>query len=270
MSGIEYRFTSGALRFDHATTHVMGVVNVSPESKNLDAFSPHPAQTRAMGERYRQAGATIIDLGAQSSHFDNAELDPDVEIDRLLPHLAVLVEDGHLVSVDTWKPAVAAAAIEGGVSIINDTGGSRDQMLEAVAGADVGLVTMYLEGLSPLMIGEATMTEEKAEVTRDQLAEQLKALQAAGIRYPITDPGIGISYRSDYTEYTHQQLRVIRGLPLLRRLGPPVLVPVPRKSEFARVAAFIALSLEYGADIIRVHDVEAACDLVRLFGREPT
>jgi dihydropteroate synthase len=62
-------------------------------------------------------------------------------------------------------------------------------------------------------------------------------------------------------------LRVIRGLPVLGHLGAPVLVPVPRKAEFARVAAFIALSLEYGADIIRVHDVDAACDLVKLFGR---
>lgn len=268
MSDFEYRFGMGSLHFDGASTHVMAVVNLSPESKNRDTFSSSTAETLERARRYRDSGATIIDLGAQSSHFDNPELDPNTEIERLRPHLEPLVDAGFVVSVDTWKPAVAAMAIGLGAAIINDTGGTRDEMVAVVAGHPVALVAMYLEGENPLLAGEVDVDEGKVTVTGDRLADQLAVLRAAGIGLPIIDPGIGISYRSDYDDYTRHQLRVVRGLPRLRRLGAPVLVPVPRKAEFARVAAFVALGLEYGADIIRVHDVEAACDLVRLFGRQ--
>lgn len=267
MTSLDYSLQAGALGFDGTSTHVMAVINLSPESKNRDTFSASPSVTVEWATRHRDLGATIIDLGAQSSHFENPDLAPEVERERLLPHLASLVEAGFIVSVDTWKPEVAMAAIAAGAAIINDTGGTREGMLEAVAGTDVGLVAMYLEGDTPLTVGPATITPAKAVETRARLEEQLASIQGAGIRYPIIDPGIGISYRSDYDDYTRQQLDVIRGLPLLRSLGPPVLVPIPRKAEPARVASFMALSLEYGADIIRVHDVEMACDLVDLFGR---
>lgn len=267
MSVFEYRFDAGTLRFDGSSTHVMAVVNLSPESKNRDTFSASPAETLERALRHRDSGASIIDLGAQSSHFDNPELDSSTEIERLRPHLEQLVDAGFLVSVDTWKPAVAAMAIDLGAAIINDTGGTRREMVAVVADHPVALVAMYLEGDSPLLVGEIDLDEAKVAATGDQLADQLEYLRAAGIGFPILDPGIGISYRSDYDDYTRHQLRVVRGLPRLRRLGAPVLVPIPRKAEPGRVAAFVSLSLEYGADIIRVHDVEAACDLVRLFGR---
>lgn len=258
---------AGTLRFDDETTHVMGVINLSPESKNTDTIAATASEALAMADRYRSAGASCIDLGAQSSHFENPELAAEEEVGRLLPVLTALVDDGHLVSVDTWKPLVATAAIEAGAAIVNDTGGSTDEMVAAVAGKDVGLVAMYLEGRSPLDVGAMRFSDAKGEEMRQHLAARVGRLAEAGVRFPITDPGIGISYRSDYAAYTRQQVSVIRSLDLLRELGPPVLVPVPRKAEPARVAAFIALSLEHRADLIRVHDVEVACDLVDLFGR---
>ena len=259
--------SSGVVRFDDDTTHVMAVINLSPESKNRDTFAPDVERARAMADRHVGAGATFIDVGAQSSHFENPELAVEEELRRLMPVLDALVADGHLVSVDTWKPEVAVAAIEAGAAVINDTGGSKDAMVSAVAGHSVGLIAMYLEGVSPLDVGDMRFSDEKGDEMRDHLAGQLGRLSDSGVRFPITDPGIGISYRSDYAAYTRQQVRVIRSLDLLRSLGPPVLVPVPRKAEPARVAAFITLSLEHRADIIRVHDVDVACDLVDLFGR---
>ncbi|UCG40792.1 MAG: dihydropteroate synthase [Acidimicrobiia bacterium] len=258
---------SGSVRFDDDTTHVMGVVNLSPESKNVDTIARTVDEARTMAGRYREAGATFIDLGAQSSHFDNPELEGEEEISRLLPALEALVADRHLVSVDTWKPEVARAAIEAGAAIINDTGGSSEEMVGVVSGQSVGLIAMYLEGRSPLDVGAMRFSGDKGVEMRHHLSAQLERLTGAGVRFPISDPGIGISYRSDYAAYTRQQVEVIRSLDLLRSLGPPVLVPVPRKAEPARVHAFIALSLEHRADIIRVHDVEVACDLVDLFGR---
>ena len=83
----------------------------------------------------------------------------------------------------------------------------------------------------------------------------------------ILDPGIALNYRGDYRAYTRLQLEVIRESASLHELGKPVRIPVPRKAEDHRVMAYISLALEYGADFIRVHDVEEAADLVSLFGR---
>ena len=83
----------------------------------------------------------------------------------------------------------------------------------------------------------------------------------------IVDPGIALSYRGDYVSYTQMQLAVIADSEHLRLLGKPVLIPIPRKRDGHRVAAYISLALEHRADIIRVHDVAMACDLARLFGR---
>ena len=101
------------------------------------------------------------------------------------------------------------------------------------------------------------------------VADALAELEAMGITDVIVDPGISINYRGDYLAYTRMQLDVIRGLDALRGLGRPILVPIPRKQEDHRVAAYIAMALEYRADMIRVHDVEMACDLARLYDRLP-
>jgi len=263
-------FTSAGhtIRFDGGTTHVMAVVNLSPESKNRDTFAADADEAAAMAERHRRAGATIIDLGAQSSVRGNEELDPTEELGRLLEPLRRLVAEGHVVSVDTWKPAVAAAAVDCGAAIVNDTGGLGDPaMVEVVARSGVAAVAMYLEGTSPIAVSDYAHSDDKAFEMAETLGARLAALAAAGVTQTIVDPGIGITYGTDYAAYTRLQLAVVRDLGRLKALGHPVLVPVPRKVEPARVAAFMTLALEHGADVIRVHDVEAACDLVRLFDR---
>ena len=80
----------------------------------------------------------------------------------------------------------------------------------------------------------------------------------------LVDPGLSINYRSDYEAYGQLQLATIRALDVLRGAGEPVLIPVPRKADTHRMLAYLTLSIEYGADVLRVHDVEAACDLVTL------
>ena len=84
----------------------------------------------------------------------------------------------------------------------------------------------------------------------------------------LVDPGLSINYRSDYEQYGQLQLATIRSMSALRAAGEPVLIPVPRKATTHRMLAYLTLSIEYGADVLRVHDVEAACDLVTLLGRK--
>ncbi len=248
----------------------MAVINLSPESRNLHTVAATLDQARAMAHRYRDWGATVIDLGGQSSHYDNPTLSSTEESERLVPVVTALVGDGFVVSIDTWKPDVARECLAAGAAIINDTGGLQDQaMVEAVAQSSAAAVAVYVEGNNPHDVGAVDTGADKAWRTAELFRERLRLLEDAGVKDVIIDPGIALNYRGDYEAYTRLQLEVIRDSGFLHELNRPVLIPIPRKKEFPRVMAFVTLALEYQADMIRVHDVKAACDLARLFGRLP-
>lgn len=216
----------------------------------------------------RDLGASIIDLGAQSSHFENRELTPAEELERLLPALDLLVDDGFVVSCDSWKPEVARVAVEHGAAIVNDTGGMQQAaMRDVVREAGVWCVAMHIEGDNPLSVGLRELDGDRPAAVAAGLARLVHELAGEGIDRVIVDPGLSINYRSDYARYGQLQLETIRRQGELRAGGAPVLIPVPRKAEDHRMHAYLVLSIEHGADVIRVHDVEAACDLVPLLGR---
>jgi dihydropteroate synthase len=257
------------LEFGDDITHVMAVVNLSPESRVKHSVVDSPEAALARARAARDAGATIIDLGAQSSHFENRPLTPDEEIERMGPALELLVADGFVVSVDTWKPEVALAAVELGAAIVNDTGGLADpRMVELVRASGVGAVAMHIEGENPLAVGDRDLSGGRPEVVAELLRRRVAELRAAGVTGRLlVDPGLSINYRSDYEEYGRLQLATIRGMAVLRAIGQPVLLPVPRKADTHRMLAYLTLSIEYGADVLRVHDFEVACDLVGMLGR---
>ncbi len=251
-------------------THVMGVINVSPDSKNTHTIARSVDEVLTMADRYRAWGASIIDLGGQSSHLDNDTISPADEISRVVPAVEGLVAEGHLVSVDTWKPEVAEAAITAGAVLVNDTGGLSDpSMREIVRDSDVCAVAVYVEGANPHDVGRVDIREDKARHTASMFQTLLEELALEGIDNVVIDPGIALNYRGDYEAYSRMQLQVIEDSQLLQALGRPVLMPIPRKRDGHRLAVYIGMALEHGADLIRVHDVAMACDLVRLFGRTP-
>ncbi|MFM7271437.1 MAG: dihydropteroate synthase [Actinomycetes bacterium] len=249
-------------------THVMAVVNLSPESRVRQAVVDSPEAALARARWARDLGASIIDLGAQSSHFENRELTPAEELERLLPALDLLVADGFVVSCDSWKPEVARVAVEHGAAIVNDTGGMQQAaMREVVRDAGTWCVAMHIEGDNPLAVEMRELEGDRPAAVAAGLGRLVAELAAEGIDRVIVDPGLSINYRSDYARYGQLQLETIRRMTELRASGAPVLLPVPRKAEDHRMHAYLVLSIEYGADVIRVHDVEAACDLVPLLGR---
>jgi dihydropteroate synthase len=251
-------------------THVMGVINVSPDSKNTHTVARSVDEALLMADRYRSWGATLIDLGGQSSHLDNDTIAAADEVSRVVPVIEGLAAEGHLVSIDTWKPEVAEAAIAAGAVIVNDTGGlADDSMREVVSRAGVAAVAVHVEGANPHDVGEVEIREDKAESTTEEFRLLIDELAGVGIENVIVDPGIALNYRGDYEAYSRMQLQVIAGSEHLRSLGKPVLIPIPRKRDGHRLAVYVGLALEHGADIVRAHDVAMACDLVRLFGRSP-
>lgn len=251
-------------------TYVMGVINTSPESKNTHTVAVTVGEVVEMADRYRRWGATLIDLGGQSSHYDNPTIAVSEEISRVVPAVEALVEAGHLVAIDTWKPEVARAAVETGAVIVNDTGGLADPAMRSViAESGVAAIAVYIEGANPHQVGEVEIRSDKAAHTARQLRLLVDELGSEGLDNLILDPGIAINYRGDYAAYTTMQLEVISDSESIRALGRPVLIPIPRKPYDHWVHAYIAMALEHRADIIRVHDVKIACDLARLFGRSP-
>lgn len=249
-------------------THVMGVVNVSPDSKNLHTVAHSVDDALLMADRYRSWGGSLIDLGGQSSHYDNRTISSADEISRVVPVLEALVAEDHLVAIDTWKPEVARAAIDAGAVIVNDTGGLADpEMRDVISQAGVATIAVHVEGRNPHEVGAVEVRGDKAEHTAKGFRLLLDELADHGIDNVILDPGIALNYRGDYESYTRMQLDVIADSEHLKALGRPVLIPIPRKRDGHRVAAYIALALEHEADMIRVHDVAMACDLARLFGR---
>lgn len=251
-------------------TYLMAVMNVSPDSKNTHTVANGVDEALTMADRYRAWGATIIDVGGQSSHYDNPTVAETEEIARVSPVIEALAGEGHLISIDTWKPGVARAAVESGAVIVNDTGGlTNPEMRRVVAAAGVPVVAVYVEGEHPHDVGEFSPAVEKAADIAASFEALLAELGGEGIEQVIVDPGIALNYRGDYDTYTRLQLDVIARSGSLHALGRPILIPIPRKRDFHRVAAYVALALEHGADLIRVHDVPLAADLARLFRRAP-
>lgn len=243
---------------------------MSAESRNTYTVARSVDEVMLMAERYRDWGASIIDLGGQSTHLDNPTITSPDEISRVVPAIEALVADGHLVAIDTWKPDVAEAGVAAGAVIVNDTGGLADpSMREVVSRAGVAAIAVHVEGANPHDVAGVEIRDDKAERTAEGFRQLLVSLAADGIDNVIIDPGIALMYRTDYEAYSRLQLRVISDSEHLHALGKPVLIPIPRKRDGHRTAVYIGMAIEHSADIIRVHDVAMACDLVRLFGRSP-
>lgn len=255
------------LRFGDVT-HVMGVINVSPDSKNLHTVANTVDDVLSLADRYRDWGASVIDLGGQSSHFENETIAAADETSRVVPAIEALVGDGHIVAIDTWKPEVAEAALSSGAHIVNDTGGLKDpDMRDVIARFGATAIAVYVEGSNPHDVDAIEISTHKAGSTARGFEILLSELANDGITNVIVDPGIALNYRGDYEAYSRMQLEIIADTDVFRDLGRPVLIPIPRKRDFHRMIAYIALALEHKADMIRVHDVAVACDLARLFGR---
>ncbi len=257
---------------------LMGVVNVTPDSfsdggRYLDA----PAAI-AHGLALAESGAAVLDVGGESTRPGADPVDADEELRRVLPVVRALVADaGVPVSIDTTKAAVARAALEAGVAMVNDvSGGTADaEMLGVVAEATAALVVMHMRGTPRTMQHEAHYEEVVREVGVALRAHVENAV-ASGIdaRAILADPGIG------FAKNVEQNVELLRRLPELGPLvGAPLAVGASRKSFLGRLLgaadhapetredatmAITVWSFEHGAALVRVHDVERSRRAVEL------
>ena len=249
-----------------ARTLLMGVVNVTPDSFSDGGRYFDGAAALEHARRLLAEGADLIDVGGESTRPGAAAVDEAEEMRRVLPLIeALAAEGGARISIDTSKPAVAAAAVRAGATLINDvTGLAERAMVEVARGLGAGVVIMHMRGTPRTMAAETHYTDVVPEV-KAFLRERARMARSAGIGEVIIDPGIG------FAKTAAQSFELLGRLRELVELGYPVLIGPSRKSFLGTLAgmervedrlegtlAAVVAGVLNGASIVRVHDV-AAC-----------
>jgi dihydropteroate synthase len=252
---------------------LMGVLNVTPDSFSDGGAYLEPRRAVERGLALEAEGADIIDVGGESSRPGARPVAEAEEIARVVPVIEGLRPKVRaLLSVDTTKAAVARAALEAGADIVNDTSALRSDpaMAGVVARAGAGLVLMHMQG-SPLTMQDSPHYDDLMGEITAFLDERVRAAAAAGIpaERVIVDPGVG------FGKTVGHNLEILRGQEAFRRLGRPLLVGFSRKAFLGKILglppserleatiAAAVLSVERGADILRVHDVGPVARAVR-------
>jgi dihydropteroate synthase len=249
---------------------LMGIVNATPDSFSDAGLYP---TLEARVERAREllrAGAGIIDIGGQSGVTNAPEIAAEEEIGRVVPLIQRVVgELRALVSVDTYKPAVAEAAIAAGAAIVNDTSGLRDpELAEVCARTGAGLVLMHNRSAPKQRLTDPHLYEDVIEDVLGFLEDKLAVARSAGVPWEATlvDPG------PDFAKTPAQTIDVLRQLDRVHALGRPVLLALSRKdfigaltgrpprARLAGTLAAIGYAAHWRGQILRLHDIAEAVD----------
>lgn len=252
---------------------IMGVINVTPDSFSDGGRFVKADAAIARADQMAENGAHLIDIGGESTRPGAAPAALNQELDRVLPVIeTVVARTGLPVSIDTSKPEVMEAAAAAGASMINDVRGLREPgALEAASRSGLSVCVMHMQGQPRTMQEQPVYADVVAEV-REFLAARLDACEAAGIPLGrvVIDPGFG------FGKTVEHNLQLLRHLNDLAALGRPLLVGLSRKSMLGvllgrdvaqRLPGSLALALlarQRGANIIRVHDVSATKDVLRM------
>lgn len=263
----------GAYRLDLSRPLVMGIVNLTPDSFSGDGLGTDVERAVAHARAQMEAGADILDLGAESTRPGAPPTPLQQELDCLLPVLERIRDWNIPVSIDTYKPEVMRAAIAAGAAMINDITGMRQpEALAAVAGSDCGVCVMHMQG-EPRTMQEMPAYEDVVSEVRDFLEACVVRCRTAGIAREriVLDPGFG------FGKTLNHNLALFRALPNMACAGLPVLVGVSRKSMLGaitgrpvdeRLAASVTaavLAAQRGASILRVHDVAQTRDALAVW-----
>lgn len=259
----------------------MGVVNVTPDSFSDGGRLADTDSAVAHAVGLVAAGADLVDIGGESTRPGASRPSAEQESARVLPVVEALAQRDALVSIDTMRAEVAADAVERGARLVNDVSGglSDAAMLPTVAEMGVPVVLMHWRGRSSTMQQRASYDDVVAQV-REHLSGRVDAALAAGVAPDriVLDPGLG------FAKLPEHNWALLRHLDVLVDLGFPVLVAASRKSFLGSLlaeekgprpvgrredatTAVTALAAAAGAWAVRVHDVAASADAVRVAAR---
>lgn len=260
-------------------TQIMGIVNITPDSFSQDgclaASTDYTRKAIALARRFVRQGADVIDIGGESTRPGSSAIPAREEIRRIIPAIRALVQSGIRVpiSADTCKATVARHALDAGASIINNIRGARPNksLLRIVQRYNAAIILMHMKG--------TPRTMQRRPVYRDLIGEIISSLENSieicleiGIKSDkiIVDPGIG------FGKTLEQNLEILNRLRELYCINQPILIGTSRKSFIGKVldkdvrhrllgtAATVCASILHGAHIVRVHDVKAITETVRM------
>lgn len=252
---------------------VMGILNLTPDSFHAGSRLGSSEDALGAAERMLTEGAAILDVGGASSRPGSLEVPLEEERRRIIPVIKALHVHfpEAVISVDTWRSAIAREAVDAGASMVNDISAGRmdPEMLVTVSRLRVPYVLMHMQGHPRTMQHAPTYTDVLAEVVKF-LSQRLQAARQAGIADVVIDPGFGFGKDRGHN------FPLLKGLPAIKQLGAPVLVGLSRKRMVNEVLGtrpvealngtivLNTVALLNGADILRVHDVRPAVEAIKL------
>ena len=257
------------------STHIMGVLNITPDSFSDGGVYLNLGNAITHAKNMVAVGATIIDIGGESSRPGAEPVSESIELDRVLPIIKALASEqlDVLISIDTTKSVVAKQAIESGAHIINDITALRgdNAMARIAADTEAGVILMHMQGTPRTMQFNPKYVDVVQEV-KNAFENWIDNASQNGIDPDriIIDPGIGFGKTID------QNLEILKKLEEFKRLNKPILIGTSRKSFIGSLLdlpvtdrvegtlATVCWAIAHGADIVRVHDVKETVRAARM------
>lgn len=268
-----FKFTCGHYQLDLNRPHVMGIVNVTPDSFSDGGKCSTTELAVAHALQLIEEGADILDIGGESTRPGATPVNLEDELDRVIPVIYALAKQVNIpISIDTYKPAVMQAALSMGASIINDVRALQEEgAMQIAAQSNAGVCLMHMQGMPQNMQINPAYGDVVGEV-RQFLIGRVDEAVSHGIAKEriLLDPGFG------FGKTTAHNIALIQHLDDLAEIGLPLLVGLSRKSVLGKIAggdeqarlhaglAASVISVMKGAKIVRVHDVKATVDALKV------
>jgi dihydropteroate synthase len=258
---------------DLSKPKIMGVLNLTPDSFYDGGRNNSLADALRKTEQLLSEGADLLDLGAYSSRPDAEHITEELEFERMIPVIRAIAKEfpKALLSVDTFRSGIAKAAVGEGADLINDisAGAMDSDMFKTIAELKVPYIMMHMRGTPQTMASQTNYTNMIVEIAQ-YFAEKIQALKELGVKDLIIDPGFG------FAKTLEQNYELLGKLEHLKITGHPILAGLSRKSMIYKLldtdaehalngtTAANTIALLNGATILRVHDVQAAIEAVKI------
>lgn len=264
----------GRFQLDLSQPQIMGILNVTPDSFSDGGQHLHKEQAIQHALQMIEQGASIIDIGGESTRPNASVVSVEEEMRRVIPVVEALAQHDVIMSIDTSQPQVIRAAVVAGAHIWNDVRAlTRPQALETAAALNIPVVLMHMRGEPSIM----NQLDQYTDVTTDvmtELQQRLDQAIAVGVKPDniIIDPGFG------FAKNTQQNFQLLNELWKLTQMGYPILSGLSRKRFIAEAlngapaqkravgsAVGHLLSIQQGASIVRAHDIKATDDAIKVW-----
>ncbi len=264
----------GRFTLDLSQPQIMGILNVTPDSFSDGGQHHHKEQAVQRALQMIEEGASIIDIGGESTRPNASPVELEEEIQRVIPVVEALAKYDVIISIDTSQPEVIRAAVKAGAHIWNDVRAlTRPQALETAAELNIPVVLMHMRG-EPTNMNQLDQYQDVTEDVIHELQQRLNQAIAVGVSKEniIIDPGFG------FAKNAQQNFQLLNEFWKLNRIGYPILSGLSRKRFIGEALNGIPaqeralgsvmghlLSIQQGASIVRVHDVKATSDAIKVW-----